>query len=473
MWNVSSDEITDGSLIRALVVLALPLLVQNIVQVVQQVVDLFWLGRLSSNAVAAVGLTFPLVGLLYAAVLIAPYVGTQVLVSQRIGNDDETSAQVAAYTGVTLALVCGLSIGVLAFLSAHPLVELLLSARPNGVATQVSQLATVYFGTLALGVVAAAMSDALEGAFVGRGDSRAALYISVATVIVNLVLDPLLIFGTGPIPALGIRGAAVATVAGYAAGLVLAVVFVLQGRSGRILSRQGIHHDLDEYRELLDIGFPSAVQTASRQLVRLVIVGVVFAIGGTAGLAAYIVGNRVSSIAFIPAFGLQQAAQSVVGQNVGADRPNRASRATWFGVALISSLLAIIGIIQWFMPELITSVIAPTLGVQATALAIEFLRVLAIGYPALGAVYLLQAGFNGARRTRISMLSSVAQFWVVRLPIVAGGGLLLGYGMPAVFWAVALSNIIGALGLGAYYHYSTDAGMFHHAAQQAQQTAVK
>nr|WP_227380585.1 MATE family efflux transporter [Haladaptatus halobius] len=473
MWDVSSDDITEGPLIRALVVLALPLLVQNIVQVVQQVVDLFWLGRLSGDAVAAVGLTFPLVGLLYAAVLIAPYVGTQVLVSQRVGNNDKTGAQVAAYTGVTLALACGLSIGVLAFISARPLVGLLLSARPDGVATHVSQLATVYFGTIALGVVAAAMSDALEGAFVGRGDSRAALYISIATVIVNLVLDPILIFGVGAVPALGIRGAALATVAGYTAGFLLAILFVFQGRSGGILSRQAIHYDLDEYRELLDIGLPSALQTGSRQLVRLVIVAVVFTIGGTAGLAAYIVGTRVSSIAFIPAFGLQQAAQSVVGQNVGANRPDRAFRATWFGVALISGLLAMIGIIQWFIPGAIAGMIAPTLDPQATSFAVEFLRVLAIGYPALGAVYLLQAGFNGARRTRVSMISSIVQFWAIRLPIAAAGGLLLGYGMPAVFWAVAISNILGAVGLGVYYQHLTDAGMFQHAAQQAQQATVE
>ena len=96
-----------------------------------------------------------------------------------------------------------------------------------------------------------------------------------------------------------------------------------------------------------------------------------------------------------------------------------------------------------------------------------------MGYPALGAVDLLEAGFNGARRTRISMLSSIVQFWAIRLPIVAVGGLLLGYGMMAVFWAVVISNVLGAVGLGVYYQYSAGAGMFDHAAQQAQQATAE
>jgi Na+-driven multidrug efflux pump len=206
-----------------------------------------------------------------------------------------------------------------------------------------------------------------------------------------------------------------------------------------------------------------AGQQVARQTVRIAIVGVVFVAGGAAGLAAYNVGARVAAIAFIPAIGLQQAAQSVVGQNLGADRPERARRATWLGVALAAGGLAVVGVVQWLVPVFVTTLLTPDLGERGLSLAVEYLRILAYGYPAIGAAYLLEGGFNGARRTRASFVATLAQFWAVRLPIAAVGGVLLGVGVVAVFWAVTLSNVAAALGLAAYYRYATAGGMLDRA----------
>jgi putative MATE family efflux protein len=468
MFDVAPEDITEGSLLRALLSLAAPLLVQNLVQVIQQVVDLFWLGRLSSAAVAAVGLALPVLALAFALVIAAPFVGTQILVSQRVGGEDVSAARRAAATGLGLAIVLGVVGGALLYIGARPLTDLLTLAQP-GAAGRVAGLAATYLAVLGLGLPLAAASDAIEGAFIGWGDSRAPLYISIATVGVNLVLDPILIFGLGPVPALGIRGAALATVAGYGAGLVLAVVLALRGRNGWMYSRAATAFDRDELREFLDVGAPIAGQQSVRQVVRVLIVAVAFAAGGAAGLAAYSVGARVAAIAFIPAIGLQQAAQSVIGQNIGAERPERARQATYLGVAIAGGGLAAIGILQWLIPTVIATAFAPALTDRALDFTVTYLRILAYGYPAIGVAYLFEAGFNGAQRTRTSFVATLAQFWAVRLPIAAGVGVLLGAGVVAVFWAVTISNIAAAVGLWLYYRHETTSGMLKRASEAAAQ----
>lgn len=456
-----SPDVTEGPLLRGLLVLAGPLLVQNLVRVVQQVVDLFWLGRLGGDAVAGVSLAFPVLTLLFALAVFAPFVGTQVLVSQRVGSDDDPGARRALAAGLLVALVLGVGVGLVAALLSGSLVRLLTATRPGGGA--VVGMATAYLQVSALGLAAVTLGDTVEAAFVGHGDSRASLWMNVVAVGVNVLLDPVLIFGLGPVPAWGVAGAALASVLGAVAGLAIGGALVARGRNGGMLAV--VRPPLADLRELLDVGVPVAGQQLARQSVRVVIVVVVFAASGAAGLAAYLLGARVASVAFVPAIGLQQAAQSVVGQNVGSGSPDRAARATWLGVAVAAGGLGVVGVLQWFVPGPVIAVLAPGLGTEATDLSVTYLQILAYGYPAIGAAYLLEAGFNGASRTRTSFLATLGQFWAVRLPLAAGGVFLLGYGVEAVFWAVTASNVVVALGLALYYRHEVENGMLSRASE--------
>jgi putative MATE family efflux protein len=464
--------IVEGSIPRTLVSLAVPLVAQNVVRVAQQVVDTFWLGRLGETAVAAVGLTIPLLGLLFA-LLVTPFVGTQILVSQRVGADDDAGAHRTVVHGLVLALAVGAVLGGVVALVARPLVTLV------GAGPDVAPAAALYLGTVALGLPMAGASDALEAGFVGRGDSRTSLWINVATVAVNVVLDPLLIFGAGPIPALGIRGAALATVGGYAAGLALALAFALGPRMA--LSRRHLTLTVADFRALLSIGAPITGRQVVSGSVRVLLVSVVALAGGAAGLAAYTVGARVASVAVLPSRGLAQAAQSMVGQNVGADRPDRAGRTTRVGVAVAVVALALLGAVQWAVPGPVARLFVPDLSGDGLAFTVQYLRILAYGYPAIGAVDLLLAGFNGAGRTRTSFVADLLKYWGVRLPTAAlalpatasvsvfgvavAPGLDLG--MSAVFWAVTGSNVAAALGVGAYYVRATQRGLFAAATDRA------
>ncbi|WP_306054243.1 MATE family efflux transporter [Natronococcus wangiae] len=452
MFDLDREEITTGSIPKALAILAAPLLVQNLVQVLQQVVDTLWLGRYSLEAVAAVGLTFPLMGLL-AAVSVGASVGTQVLVSQRVGAGEGTIARRAAANGIVVGFIAGGLVGsAVAYFAAD-----IVGAFGAGEA--VTRYAAAYLAVAALVFPLLSASGCLESSFTGWGDTRAALYINVVAVGVNIVLDPFLIFGWWLFPELGVAGAALATGIGYGFGLLFGLGMALRGRDDFVLSRDVCEFDPEDCREIVDIGWPTAGQYVASQSARVGMVWIVAIVGGATGLAAYTIGARVATISFVPAIGLQQAAQSMVGQNLGAELPERARRTTWVGVGIASVCLTVVGAVQLAIPETLSVMFVPDASQAEVAVAADYLRILAYGYWAIGATYLLQAGFNGARRTRTSLVATLLQYWIIRLPVALGAAYLLEMGVNGVFWGVTISNIVAAVGLGAYYWYETEGGM--------------
>ncbi|MFW5935548.1 MAG: MATE family efflux transporter, partial [Halolamina sp.] len=382
MFDLDSGEITEGRLSRALLVLAAPLVAQNLVQVANSAADVFWLGRLGDGAVGAVGLNQPVMALLFVP-LTAAMVGTQVLVSQRIGGENRSGARKAVFHGIALAFVAGLVLALLVAPTAGPIVRLL------GAGPDVAPQAAAYLSTYMLLFPLTSVSDTVEMGFVGAGDSKTAMYLNFLAIGGNLVLDPLLIFGVWIFPAYGVAGAALATVLGYTMSMLLGLYWLAGDHGSISLSPADAGLDLDELREMVDIGLPAGGQRLASQSVRLVVVAIVTVVGGAAGLAAYTVGARIATIAFVPAQGLQQAGQSVVGQNLGADRPDRARRATWLGVGIAAGALALIGGVQLLVPELLTGAFVPDLSERGRALSIRYLEILAYGYWAIGATYML------------------------------------------------------------------------------------
>ncbi len=474
MWRVEPKEITNGSIIRVLAILAAPLILQNLVHVANAIVDTFWLGRLGEDEVAAVGLNFPVISIVAAGIVLVA-VGTQIPVAQRVGGESPGEARHIASTGTFLALGVGVIFSGAFLLGADSIMSL-LTGEAN-----VARLASLYLATLMMFYPLAFVSDTIENAFVGWGDSVAAMYINIGMVGTNIVLDPFLIFGWGPFPALGVQGAAIASGSGFAVALLIGIAFALGLRDSFTFDRSRLKPDLSYVREIIDVGLPLLGQRGAKDIVRVAIIGLVSVTAGAAGIAAFTVGARVATLAFIPALGLQQAAQAMIGQNLGADRADRASRTTMVGVLIATVGLTLLGAIQWFVPGVIVDVLVPDLTPQGRSLTIQYLKILALSYWAIGISYLLIAGFNGAKRTRTSFIADLIKYWGVRFPIAVAAvpttvsfGILgfsiapgLGWGVEAIFWAVTISNIIGAIGLALYYLYRVHAGMFERAAEQA------
>ncbi|EMA65648.1 MATE family efflux transporter [Halorubrum kocurii] len=478
MFDVDREAITDGPVGRVLLLLAAPLVAQNLVYVANALVDTFWLGRVSEDAVAAVGLSLPVQSLLGAVVVVAA-VGTQILVAQRAGGEDDAGARRVAVNGALVALGGTAAVAIPVVLYADELVGA-LGADPALAGTTATYLAIIV-AVLPLGAV----GDTVENCFTAYGDTRAVLHVSVGSVLVNLVAAPVLIFGVGPVPALGVAGAALGTVLAGVAGLIHVLAYAAGvGRDTFRLTRDALAVDPGTVREVVAVGLPLGGQRGVSELVRVLVVGLVAIAGGAAGVAAYTVGARVSTLAIVPALGMQQAAQSMIGQNLGADAPRRARRTTVVGTGLVVVGFLALGAVQLLFAGAITDLLAPDLTAAGRSLSVLYLRILAVTYWALGGTYTLLAGFNGASRTRTSFVADLVKYWAVRFPIavaavpatatfgafgvaVAPG---LGWGVEAVFWAVAVSNVVGFLGLGAYFAYTTRQGMFANAAERAGET---
>ncbi|OYR41709.1 MATE family efflux transporter [Halorubrum sp. Ib24] len=479
MFDVDNEAITDGPVGRVLLLLAAPLVAQNLVYVANALVDTFWLGRVSEDAVAAVGLSLPIQSLLGAVVVVAA-VGTQLLVAQRAGGGDDAGARRVAVNGGLVALAVTAAVAVPVALYAEELVRFL------GADPALADTTAAYLAIIAAVLPVGAVGDTVENCFTAYGDTRAVLHVSVASVLVNLVAAPTLIFGLGPLPALGVEGAALGTVLAGVAGLVHVLAYAAGiGRDTFRLTRDALAVDAGDLREIVSVGLPLGGQRGATELVRVLVVSLVAVAGGAAGVAAYTVGARVATLAVVPALGTQQAAQSMIGQNLGADAPRRARRTATVGTGIIVGAFLALGAVQFAVAGGVVDLLAPDLTPGGRSLAVLYLRLLAVSYWALGGTYTLLAGFNGASRTRTSLAADVLKYWGIRFPIavaavpatatfgafgvaVAPG---LGWGVEAVFWAVAVSNVVGFLGLGAYFAYTTRRGMFANAADRARDDA--
>lgn len=475
MFDVDREAITDGPVGRVLLLLAAPLVAQNLVYVANALVDTFWLGRVSEDAVAAVGLSLPIQSFLGATVVIAA-VGTQVLVAQRAGGGNDAAARRVAVNGGLVALAITVAVAVPVVVYAAELVSF-LGADPALAGTTATYLAIV-IAVLPVG----ALGDTVENCFTAYGDTRAVFHVSVVSVLSNVVAAPILIFGLGPIPPLGVAGAALGTAVAGVVGLGHVLAYAAGvGRDSFRLTRESFVVDGSVIREVVAVGLPLGGQRGVSELVRVLVVGLVAIAGGTAGVAAYTVGARVATLAIVPALGIQQAAQSMIGQNLGADAPRRARRTTTMGTALVVAGFLVLGVVQFLFAGAIADLLAPDLTASGRGLAVSYLRLLAGSYWALGGTYTLLAGFNGASRTRTSFVADLIKYWGIRFPIAVAAvpatttfgavGIAvtpgLDWGVEAVFWAVAVSNVVGFLGLAAYFAHTTRRGMFANAAERA------
>ncbi|WP_438267177.1 MATE family efflux transporter [Halorussus salilacus] len=431
---------------------------QNFVRIAQQLSNLFWLGRLNEEAVAAAGLAGPVIGFMITLIVLGPFVGTETLVSQRVGNEDYSGAESALFTGIVALLLLGAIISLITYFGASSLIGFLSSFQHTPSADNVPSLSVAYLKITAFGFTFAAISDGLEAGFIGWGDSKSSLYSNIASVVVDILLAPVFIFGIGPVPSLGIAGAALSTVAGYLGGLILALIIMYGGWSEAKLTRTNIEWKIEEYKELLEVGLPITGQAVASQSVSIFLTFLTFTVGGVAGIAAYSVGTRVSSLTLLPAKGFKQATQSVVGQNLGANQPKRANKSVILSGGIIFSVLFVLGLIQWLIPTSVVDLLVPSLNNESRELAASFVRILSYSYPAVGVLYIIRAGFDAARKTRVTFWSSVLENYGIQLPIT-GIGLVFGFGVLSIFWAESLSRIIVASAIVLYYYYHSKNGV--------------
>jgi putative MATE family efflux protein len=431
----SSIDYTTAPIGRAIFMLAVPMVLEMAMESIFVVADVFWVSRLGADAVATVGLTESMLVLIYTLAM-GLSIGATALVARRVGEHDAEGASRAAVQSILLGVVLAVAIGVIGAWQAPNLLRL-MGASPEVVSTG-SGFTRVMLG----GNATVVLLFLINAVFRGAGDAAIAMRVLWLGNALNIVLGPCFIFGWGPFPELGVTGAAVATNIGRGSAVVYQLVTLARpGGRVRIASRHlGLHMPtMTSVLRLSGSGtFQILVNTASY-------VGVVRIVSefGSAALAGYTIAIRLIIFALLPAFGVSNAAATMVGQNLGAGRPDRAERAVWKAGIYNACLLACASVVfVVFAPAIVGFFTSDPV---VAAYGIRCLRIVSIGFAFYGYGMVLTQSFNGAGDTRTPTLVNLFVFWLWEIPlawVLSGVG---GFGATGVFIALAVAHSTLAL----------------------------
>ncbi len=438
--GVPSDY-TTGTIGRAVILLAIPMVIEMSMQSLFAVVDVFFVGRLGPEAVAILGLSDSLLALVFS-VAIGLAMGTAAMVARRIGEGSPERAAVAAVQAIATGVTVSIVLGAAGVIFAPELLQM-LGATPALAANGRLFTATMLGGNITLMLL-----FLINAIFRGAGDPALAMRSLWLANLINIALDPVLIFGLSPIPVLGLEGAAVATTFGRAMG-VLYQLRQLSNGSGRIVvdwRRAGL--DVAVMARLFrvsGIGFVQClVSTASfLGLIRIL------APFGEMALAGYTIAIRIIIFILLPAWGMGNAGATLAGQNLGAGNPDRAERSVWFTARCNTVFLGSIGV-------LLVVFAGPIVGLftnepEAAAVAAACIRTVSYSYVFWGFGLVTMQAFNGAGDTTTPTLINFVVFWLVQLPLawtLSGSG---GLGPSGVFWAVAVSqSLLAVVGVAMF-----------------------
>ena len=426
----SHQDFTTGSLNRAILLLAIPMVLEMVLESLFAVVDVFWVGRLGANAVATVGLTESMLTLVFA-VAMGLSLSTTAMVARRIGEKDPKGAAVAGVQAIALGLGVSVAIGVPCFLLAPHLLRLM------GASTDIVAVGTSY-ARIALGGSGVVLLLFLNNAiFRGAGDAAIAMRLLWVSNIINLFLDPCLIFGWGPFPRLGVTGAAVATLTGRSIGLAYQFYRLLRGTERiRILRRQ-IRLNFEVLARLVRVSITGILQFAIAHTSWIGLVRIV-SMFGAAALAGYTIAIRVIIFVILPSWGLSNAAATLVGQNLGAKQPERAEASVWRTGFYNMLFLGTIGVLFVLFAEPVVRLF--THDPSVVPLGASCLRILSygnIGY-AYGMV-MLQA-FNGAGDTVTPTIVNLFGFWFLEIPLAYWLAIKAGLHSNGVFFSIVIAE---------------------------------
>jgi len=426
-------ELTSGGIAWPLFFLSLPIVITNVLQTAYNLADTFWLGQYSTNALAAISFSFPLVFLLIALGMGLSVAGS-VLVAQNTGADDERGARYAASQTLGYTFLFSSILGVIGYFLVGDVLAL-FGAEPRTL-----ELATGYMQVISLGL------PLMFGFFVfvslmrGAGDTVTPMLVMFGTVALNVVVDPILIFGWGPAPRLGMTGAAVATIGSRGLATTAGLAIMLRGNHGIAVDPWDMVPDPTYGRKLVEIGVPASIEGTGRALsvnAMLLIIGAF----STTVVAAYGIGTRVFSVIFLPAIAVAQGVETMTGQNVGADEIDRARRTNTFAAKTMFVGLTALGAVIFLLAAPIAAVFTDDAAVIAESAL--FVRYVTLTFGFIGVMRTFTGGFRGVGQTMVAAAISLLMLAAIRLPLayVAASE----YGPPGVWATFAVSNVAGAV----------------------------
>ncbi|ELY92015.1 MATE family efflux transporter [Natrinema altunense] len=452
-------DLTAGSIGKPLFFLSMPIVVTNLFQTAYNLADTFWLGQYNTDALAAISFAFPMVFLLISLGMGISVAGS-VLVAQFTGADEEREAEYAASQTVTFAAIAAVILGGVGYVGVDTFLSLL------GASQDVLPLATSYMEVVSLGLLFMFGFAVFVALMRGYGDTITPMLVMFGSVVLNIIIDPFLIFGwtivenaplvgTLSFPELGIQGAAIATVFSRALALVVGLAIMFRGNRGIQINLHDMVPDLSYLRRLVRIGLPASIEGTGRA-VSMNLLLVIVAMFPDTVVAAYGIGTRVFSVAFLPALAVARGVETMTGQNVGAAKSDRAEQAAGIAAKALFGILTVAGIVAFLFPEPIVSAFVGADQANATqvvTIGTEFIRYVALTFGFMGIMRAYTGSFRGAGKTLTAAAISVLTLGVVRFPIawITAGPL----GERGIWLSFAISNIAGAIIAYAWYRRGT------------------
>ncbi len=426
------QDFTSGSIRRAVFMLSIPMILEMLMESIFAIVDIFYVSQVSVNAVATIGLTESVITLVYA-VAIGLSMAATAIVARRIGEKDRQGASQAAVQVIGLGVFVAAIISVIGILYPQEILQLMggeedLIAEGYG-----------YTQVLLGGNVTIMLLFLINAVFRGAGDASIAMWALVLSNGLNIILDPMFIFGFGPIPAFGVEGAAIATTIGRGTAVIFQLMVLFFGWSKIKVGFKDLVLRVAVMLNLIKVSLGGIGQFLIGTSSWVFLMRIMSEFGSEV-LAGYTIAIRVMMFTLMPAWGMSNAAATLVGQNLGAKKPQRAEDSVWKTgkySAIFMGLVSIIYLI--FAPEIISWFTQETAVIKNGALC---LRIIAAGYVFYGYGMVIINAFNGAGDTKTPTWINFICFWLIQLPFAYLMALTFDYGPIGVFVAITLAEVL-------------------------------
>jgi putative MATE family efflux protein len=428
-------DLTEAPLGRALLMLAVPMILEMFMESIFAMVDVYWVAHLGAHAVATVGLTESMMMIVYSLAM-GISIGAMALVARRIGEKDADAAASTAVQGIWLGLLMALLIGVAGAVFAPQLLALM------GADAEVVRTGSNFTRVMLGGNATVFLLFLINSVFRGAGDAAQAMRVLWLGNALNIVLGPLFIFGIGPFPELGVTGAAVATTLGRGIAVIYQLSILRKGAGKLSVSRAHVRVVPKLMASVVKLSL-SATGQMLISMTSYIAVMRILSTFGSAPLAGYTIGFRIFMFAILPAFGLANAAATLVGQNLGAQRPERAETSVWRASNISAGFLCTIGV--GFLVGAPALVSCFTQEPEVARHAVSYLRIVSLGFPFYAYGMVVSQSFNGAGDTRTPTVINLLVFWALQIPLAWGLSHYTSFGPESVFATLAFSFSVFAV----------------------------
>jgi putative MATE family efflux protein len=426
----TEQDFTEGKLSRAIMLLSIPMVLEMVMESTFAIVDIYFVQKLGAEAVAIVGITESMLSIIYAIAWGLSFAATSI-VSRRIGEHNPDGAARAAFQSIVAGTLVSLAIAVVGIFGSKTLLRLM------GSSPEIIEAGWQYPAIMISGNVIIMLLFINNAIFRSSGDAAIAMRVLIVANVINIILDPCLIFGWGPFPELGLTGAAIATTTGRGLAVIFQFWLLARGKHRIKIEMRHIHFDWKLIKHIFEVaggGIAQNIIGTASWIFLMVIVNKF----GSVVVAGYTIAIRIIIFALLPSWGLSNAASTLVGQNLGAGKPQRAEKAVLASAVVNLIVLGIIGAIFVIFPTQVVELI--TNDQEVIPLAAESLRIISYGFILYGLGMVMIQAFNGSGDTNTPTYINFFCFWLLEIPLAWFLAMVMGYEQNGVYMSIVVAE---------------------------------